>query len=144
MALCVFDCTCFVRDLSPGLDKLFSQSIKYVFVRYSRTQKGYECYTSTNKKHFVSADVMFFESIPYFSPQGPVTLSESIPLPPSVPLSVLAPVPDVSLSVSLTDTTELPAPNPLRDFRYVHTHRPKVPASGWLLSSGRSSSSAIL
>jgi len=37
MAPRVFDCTCFVQDLSPDLDKLSPRSIKYVFVGYFRT-----------------------------------------------------------------------------------------------------------
>jgi len=67
----------------------------------------------------------------YFSQQGPVTASESTSLTLSVllPAHVLAPVPDASLPVLQTNTTELPAPKPLQDFRYVYTHRPKVPAS---------------
>jgi len=33
----VFGCTCFVQDLSPGLDQLSPKFIKCVFVWYSRT-----------------------------------------------------------------------------------------------------------
>ena len=78
----------------------------------------------------MSANVIFFKSIPYFFPQRPVTTSESIPLAPSVPLSAPAPahVPDVSTPVSSTNTTELHAPNLLQNFGYVYTHWPKVPA----------------
>ena len=131
MAPYIFSCTCFVQNLSPGLDKLSLRSIKCVFVGYSRNQKGYQCYNLTNRKYFVSADVTFFESISYFSPQGLVTASGFIPLPPSVLLSAHAPahVSDVSSLVSPTDTTELHAPKPLQDFRYVYTHHPKVHAS---------------
>jgi len=39
----VFSCTYFVHDLSSDLDKLSPTSIKYVFVGYSQTQKGYRC-----------------------------------------------------------------------------------------------------
>jgi len=63
----VFACTCFVQDLSPGLNKLSPRSIKCVFVGYSRTQKGYRCYSPSTKKYFVSVDVTFFESVCYFS-----------------------------------------------------------------------------
>jgi len=90
-----------VQDLSPGLDKLSPRSIKYVFVDYSRSQKGHRCYNLTNRKYFVSADVTFFEYIPHFSPQGQVTASESIPLQLSVPLSAPALVPNVFSQVSL-------------------------------------------
>jgi len=127
----VFCCTCFVQDLSPGLDKLSPRSIKW----YSRTQKGYQCYNPSIRKYFVSANVTFFESVPYFSPQGPVTASESISLSPSVPLSAPAIVHDVSSTVSLKDTTAPPTPKPPRekDFRYVYTHWQKVPASKLVL-----------
>jgi len=63
----VFGCTCFVQNLSPELDKLSPRSIKYVFVEYSRTQKGYRFYNPSTKKYLVSADITFFESVPYFS-----------------------------------------------------------------------------
>ena len=74
-------------------------------------------------KNIVSADVTFFESVPYFSPQIPVITSESIPLPPYVSLTAHAHVLDVSSLVSLADTIETPIPKPFQDFRYVYTHR---------------------
>ena len=43
--------------------------IKCVHVGYSRTQKGYWCYSSSNKKYFVSTDVTFLGSVPYCSPK---------------------------------------------------------------------------
>ena len=78
----VFGCTCFVQDLSPGLDKLSLKFIKCVFVGYFRTQKGYRCYNPSTRKYLVSADVTFFEFNLYFSPLVPVTilrLSLSVP-----------------------------------------------------------------
>ena len=78
----------------------------------------------------MSADVTCFESVSYFSPQGLVTASESISLSPFVPLHAPVVVHDVSSTVSLKDTIAPPAPKPPRekDFRYVYTHRQKVPA----------------
>jgi len=127
----VFGCTYFVQNLSSDLNKLSPRPIKCVFVRYSRTQKGYQCYNPSTRKYFVSVDVTFFESIPYFSPQDSITASESISLSPFVPLLAPAVVHDVSSKVSLKDTTAPPAPNPPRekDFRYVYTHQQKIPAS---------------
>jgi len=63
----------------------------------------------------VSADVTFFESVSYFSPQSPLTASESISLSPSVPLPAPAVVYDVSSPVLLKDTTTPPAPKPHRE-----------------------------
>ena len=73
----------------------------------------------------------FFESVPYFSPQGPVTVSKSIFLSPSVPLLAPVVVHDVSSPVSLKDNTMPPVLNPPREkyFRHVYTHLQKVPAS---------------
>jgi len=90
MTPCAFSCTCFVQNLSLGLDKLSPQSIKCVFVGYFRTQKGYLCYNSSTRKYFVSADVTFFKSVPYFSPQHHVTASETISLPLFVSFSACA------------------------------------------------------
>lgn len=43
----VFGSTCFVHNLSPGLDKLSARSLKCVFLGYHRSQKGYRCYSHT-------------------------------------------------------------------------------------------------
>ena len=51
----VFGCTCFVHDLSPGLDKLSARSVKCVFLGYSRLQKGYKCYSPTMRRYYMSA-----------------------------------------------------------------------------------------
>ena len=107
--MALFGCMYFVQDLFFDLDKLSPRSIKCIFVGYSRAKKEYRCYSPTNEKYFVFANVMFFESIPYISPQGLVIASDSIPFPPSVPFSTPAPipVPYVSSPVSPLDTTEL-------------------------------------
>ena len=48
-------------------DKLDPKSIKHVFLRYSRTHKGYKRYSSTFQRHFVNTTVTFFEPTSYFS-----------------------------------------------------------------------------
>ena len=118
----VFDCTCFVQDLSPGLDKLSPRFIKCVFVGYYRTQKGYQCYNPSIRKYLVSADVIFFESVPYS--QVPITISETILLSSTVLLPTSAST--VSSLVSPIETQNPPATKPVRNFKYVYTHRPKV------------------
>jgi len=124
----VFDCTCFVQNLFPGLDKLSIRSIKFVFIRYSRTQKGYRCYNPSTKKYFVSTDITFLESVSYFSPPAPDIASVYVPLPLSVPLS--APASPDSSPVPPKDTSEPNASTPVRlpvkDFEIVYTHRQKI------------------
>ena len=66
--LLIFLVVCYVHILGPRSNKLDPRSIKYVFLGYSHTQKGYQCYSSTLRHHFISADVTFDESQSYFSP----------------------------------------------------------------------------
>jgi len=80
---------------------LSPRPIKYVFVGYFRTQKVYRCYSPSNMKYFVSVDVMFFESVPYFFPHSHIPASESILPSPSILLPASAHVPDVFSPVSL-------------------------------------------
>ena len=63
----IFVCVCYVLILGLGGDKLDHRSIKCV-LGYSRTQKGYQCYSPTLHRHFISANVTFDESQSYFSP----------------------------------------------------------------------------
>ncbi|XP_043697023.1 uncharacterized protein LOC122647766 [Telopea speciosissima] len=71
---CIFGCVCFIRDHRPGLSKLDPKAIKCMFLKYSRTQKGYRCYSPSLPKYLITADVSFFESTPYHA--APVNASE--------------------------------------------------------------------
>ena len=84
----VFGCTCFVHDLSPGLDKLSARSVKCVFLGYSCLQKGYKCYSPTMRRYYMSADVTFFEDTPFFSPSvdHSLSLQEVLLIPSPCPL----------------------------------------------------------
>ena len=117
MILHVFGCTCFVQDLSPRLDKLSPKSIKCVFIGYFRTRKEYRCYNPSTRKYLESTDVTFFESVPYFSPQVPITISETVP--PSPTMSLPTPASTVSSPVPLVETQDPPATKPVRNFRYA-------------------------
>jgi hypothetical protein len=66
----VFGCVSFVHNHSPNRDKLDPRAHKCIFLDYFHTQKGYRCYSPSLRKHFVSADVTFFEDVPYYSPKG--------------------------------------------------------------------------
>ena len=81
LPLRVFGCTCFVHNLSPGNDKLSARSIKCIFLGYSRLQKGYKCFSPITRQCFISADVTFFESSPYFSSSNsPSPITDILPL----------------------------------------------------------------
>ncbi|XP_025983399.1 uncharacterized protein [Glycine max] len=86
----VFGCTCFVHDLSPGLEKLYARSVKCVFLGYSHLQKGYKCYSPTMRQYYMSTDVTFFEDTPFFSPSVDYSssLQEVLPIPSPCPLDV--------------------------------------------------------
>ena len=58
---------CFVRDVRPHHTKLDPKSLKWIFLGYSRVQKGYRCYCPTLKRYLVSSDVTFFEDTPFIS-----------------------------------------------------------------------------
>ena len=61
----IFGCVCFVHARNSG--KLEPRALKCVFIGYSPTQKGYKCYHPPSRRFFVSMDVTFWESEPYFS-----------------------------------------------------------------------------
>jgi len=56
LPLRVFGSTCFVHNFSPGLDKLSPRSHKCVFLEFTRSQKGYKCFSPFLNRYFVSTD----------------------------------------------------------------------------------------
>ncbi|KAK8946678.1 hypothetical protein KSP39_PZI006528 [Platanthera zijinensis] len=78
----IFGCTCYVHILGPSMDKVDPRAAKHIFVGYSRTQKGYVCYSPATCKVPVSADVTFRKNLPFFSAPDPTPLSTSHPPPP--------------------------------------------------------------
>jgi hypothetical protein len=73
----VFGCVCFVKDYRPSMGKLDSRALKCVFVGYSGKQKGYKCWCPSERRMFVSMDVVFRENEPYYG--EPVDLTGVFP-----------------------------------------------------------------
>ena len=59
----IFGCVCIVHQ---NFGKLDPRGLRCIFVGYSGTQKGYQCYHPPSRKFFVSADVVFNESELYY------------------------------------------------------------------------------
>ena len=66
----MFGCVCFVHDHRPGIGKLDPRATKCIFVGYASRKKGYMCWNPVDKKLFVSMDVTFRESEPYYKKEG--------------------------------------------------------------------------
>ena len=62
----LFGSTCFVRDHRPSVGKLDPRAVKCVFLGYSSSQQGYKCWCPSEKRRFVSMDVTFRESEPFY------------------------------------------------------------------------------
>lgn len=65
-----FKCTCFVHILEVRKNKLSAKSMKCIFLRYSRYQKGYKCYNPSFKGmfhhmwHFLRTHPLNLEQVP--------------------------------------------------------------------------------
>ena len=73
----VFGCVCFVRDHRPSVGKLDPRAVKCIFVGYAGKQKGYKCWCQSEKRMFVSMDVVFREHVPFYG--EPVDLTDVFP-----------------------------------------------------------------
>ncbi|KAK8937204.1 hypothetical protein KSP39_PZI011852 [Platanthera zijinensis] len=77
LPLKVFGCVCFVKDNILGVGKLDARAVKCVFVGYSRTQKGYMCWSPVEKRCFVNMDVHFRELEQYYQQGGDPPATDS-------------------------------------------------------------------
>ena len=75
----VFGCVCFVKDYRPSVGKLDPKAVKCIFVGYSGKQKGYRCWCPSEKRMFVSMDVIFREHEPFYG--EPQDLTDVFPDP---------------------------------------------------------------
>ncbi|KAK8943245.1 hypothetical protein KSP39_PZI009083 [Platanthera zijinensis] len=65
LPLKVFGWVCYARDARPSVSKLDSRALKCIFLGYSRTTKGYRCYSPDLRRYILSSDVVFRETDPY-------------------------------------------------------------------------------
>ena len=73
----VFGCVCFVKDYRPSVGKLDPRALKCMFVGYSGKQKGYKCWCPSERRMFVSMDVVFREHESFYG--EPTDLSDVFP-----------------------------------------------------------------
>lgn len=65
----VFGCTTYVHQ---NIGKLEPRSIRCFFMGYADYKKGYRCYDPHEDKVYVTRDVVFHETVPYFDHAGPL------------------------------------------------------------------------
>ncbi|KAK8936826.1 hypothetical protein KSP39_PZI012397 [Platanthera zijinensis] len=106
----VFGTLCYVHRLGPSSDKLDPRAAKHIFVGYSRTQKGYVCYSPTTRKISVSADITFREDQPFFSAPSTDHLPPT-PSPSSIPRPVIPATPPPTVVPS--EPTVVPSKPPV-------------------------------
>ncbi|KAJ0011031.1 hypothetical protein Pint_33410 [Pistacia integerrima] len=61
-----FGCVCFVHLPSHERHKLSAQSVRYAFMGYSTSHKGYVCYDPCSNRFRISRHVVFFENQSFF------------------------------------------------------------------------------
>ena len=121
----IFGCTCFVRDVRPQVSKLDHKYLKCIFLGYSRVQKGYRCYCPSLRRYLVSADVKFFENVPFSSPPTPTSQGEADDL---LVYTIASPVaPPVPAPVKPTPLIPAPVKPPITQ---VYTRCQNPPVSG--------------
>jgi hypothetical protein len=67
-------CTSFVRDHRPSVGKLDPRAVECIFIGYPSGQKGYKCWSPSEQRTFVSMDMTFRESEPFYGEKTDLSL----------------------------------------------------------------------
>jgi hypothetical protein len=70
----LFGCTCFVRDHRPSVGKLDPKAVKCIFIGYAYGKRGYKCWSPSERRTFVSMDVTFRESEPFYGENTDISM----------------------------------------------------------------------
>ena len=62
----IFGCTAFVHIHDHKRGKLDPRATKCIFLGFSPIKKGFKCFDPSSGKLFISMDVTFFETKPFF------------------------------------------------------------------------------
>ena len=63
----VFGCCAFVHVHGPHRGKLDPRAVKCIFIGYSPNKKGYKCYHPQSRHFYISMDVTFHETVPFYT-----------------------------------------------------------------------------
>ena len=136
LPIMIFGCVAYVHNPAHKTNKWSAKAFKCVFLGYSSTQKGYKLYHPVTRKYIVSKDVIFDESVFYYTSDhhdslrdlGYLKLLEETGLPAeeSPSMSQDHRIPNLSEETIVPFPT-LPEPNPEADGEPEFPPAPTVP-----------------
>jgi hypothetical protein len=74
----IFGCVYFLQDNRHNVRKLNLRAMKYIFIGYSSTHKGYVCWSSMENRLFMSMNVTFRELQSYYSSEAISSFGDSL------------------------------------------------------------------
>nr|GEW76489.1 polyprotein, putative [Tanacetum cinerariifolium] len=149
----IFGSTCFVQDTQPNITKLDPKSLKYVFLRYSRIQKGYRCYSpQLHRSDLIRKPSTQLKDAPIDAPNdAPNDVSNDAPNDVSNDVPISAPNEACGKSNAASDApsgSDLPPPSPTPELDLPIALRKgkrtcRYPVSAFVSYDGLSTSSRV-